>query len=178
MVIELHHGTIRAASGGRGEGASFLINLPLAKNSGKSDGPVQPASPAKTPEPEGKPARSGARGRILLVEDHAATRFALERLLMRRQFEVATTASLAGAKALMHEGKFDILISDVGLPDGSGYELMGELKADPSLKGIALTGYGMDQDLERSKDAGFRAHLTKPVTAQALDEAIATVFEN
>jgi CheY-like chemotaxis protein len=101
---------------------------------------------------------------------------ALERLLTRRHFSVATAGTVAGARALVDATKFDLLISDVGLPDGNGYDLMHEIGARFGLKGIALTGYGMEGDLARSQRAGFSAHLTKPVRVQALDAALAGVL--
>ncbi|HTO04525.1 MAG TPA: response regulator, partial [Opitutus sp.] len=115
--------------------------------------------------------------RILLVEDHAATRIALARLLSRRKHEVSTAASVAEARQLGRTQTFDLLITDIGLPDGSGYELMGELHDLHGLKGIAMTGYGMDEDVERSTKAGFSAHLMKPVKMQTLEEAIIAVMQ-
>ncbi len=70
----------------------------------------------------------------------------------------------------------DVVISDIGLPDGTGFELMAQLKSRFGLKGIALTGYGMENDLIRSGEAGFVAHLTKPIRMQSLDEALAALF--
>ncbi|MGH8021344.1 MAG: response regulator [Opitutaceae bacterium] len=74
--------------------------------------------------------------------------------------------------------RFDLLISDPGLPDGSGYEVMESLRAQPGLKAMALSGYGSESDLARSRDAGFAIHLTKPVRVQALDEALAALFRS
>lgn len=182
MVVELHEGRIVATSDGRGHGAVFLIELPLFS------GPAEPVvnepsirepiltGPlvASTVAPR---AESERYRRILLVEDHAATRLALERLLTRRNYFVRMAACVADARALAEDGKFDILISDVGLPDGNGYELMEEIGPRYALRGIALTGYGMEQDLARSRRAGFSAHLTKPIRAQELDAALARVIE-
>jgi CheY-like chemotaxis protein len=89
---------------------------------------------------------------------------------------VVDAGSVAEARALAKEDPIDLLISDVGLPDGNGYQLMIELRHNPKLKGIALTGYGMEEDIARSVAAGFAAHLTKPVGAQKLDEALAAVL--
>lgn len=176
MVIELHQGTIRATSEGRGHGATFTIELPLAPATKQGEEPV---APPRAPEADTRavPIADGSRNsRILLVEDHAATRTALERLLTRRHFSVVAAASMADARALADTQPFDLLISDVGLPDGSGYDLMQEIRERFGLKGIALTGYGMEQDLVRSQQAGFSAHLTKPVRVQALDAALASVL--
>ena len=118
-----------------------------------------------------------ARGnRILLVEDHEPTRTALTHLLSRRNFEVLTAASVAEGRELASKNKIDLLISDIGLPDGSGYALMIELRKLYGLNGIALTGYGMEEDVAHSQKAGFVAHLTKPVRIQSLDSALATAL--
>jgi CheY-like chemotaxis protein len=114
--------------------------------------------------------------RILLVEDHEPTRTSLARLLLHRHYDVAAAASLAEARALAKSGDFQLLISDIGLPDGSGYELMIELRKEHPLRGIALTGYGMEHDVARSQDAGFTAHLTKPVGIESLETALNAVL--
>ena len=77
------------------------------------------------------------------------------------------------ARVAAEQARFDILVSDIGLPDGSGCELMVELRTRQGLVGIALTGYGMHEDMERSREAGFVTHLTKPVSIAALDKALA-----
>jgi CheY-like chemotaxis protein len=68
--------------------------------------------------------------------------------------------------------KFDAVISDLGLPDGTGFELMEKLRARHGLRGIALSGYGMDEDVRRSEEAGFSAHLTKPIDFAQLERAL------
>jgi CheY-like chemotaxis protein len=176
MVIELHQGTIRAESGGRGLGASFVIDLPVVGEGSAGEELDRDAKDDESDRAHGAATVDGAgHGRILLVEDHVATRNALERLLVRRNFRVTTAGTLADARAEAGREQFDLLISDVGLPDGSGCDLMQELAARYRLRGIALTGYGMEQDQIRSFEAGFSAHLTKPVRVQALEAALATV---
>ena len=165
MLVELHSGSIRASSSGRNAGSTFVITLPLTK--------VE-----KTPgEPEsgnGHAAAPHAGGiRILLVEDHEPTRKALTQLLKRRRFHVEAAGSLAEARALAEKHDFHLLISDIGLPDGDGYALMMELGSRRPVKGIALTGYGMEHDVAFSQAAGFVAHLTKPVRVQSLEAALA-----
>ena len=115
-----------------------------------------------------------SRGRVLLVEDHAATRAVLAGLLARRKFEVTTAGSLEEARQMVSQQTFDLLLSDIGLPDGKGHELMRELRE--TVKGIAITGYGAEKDIAQSRAAGFAVHLTKPVAATALDQALATVL--
>jgi CheY-like chemotaxis protein len=164
-LAELHSGVIQAASAGRDQGATFTIRLPLCAAADRKDGLKDSVLP--------KDFQKLARGnRILLVEDHEPTRTALAQLLTRRNFEVLTAASVLEALELAAKNKIDLLISDIGLPDGSGYTLMGELRKLYGLNGIALTGYGMDEDVAHSQKAGFVAHLTKPVRIQSLDSAL------
>ena len=168
-VVELHGGRIAAESAGRGRGALFRICLPLAAHDrGATATPAPSATPFAPPQPGHPPA-----GRLLLVEDHAATRAALELLLRRRNYAVQSAATAAEALALAESKPFDLVLSDIGLPDGNGYALMSELRQRHGLQGIALTGYGMEADLARSESAGFVLHLTKPVRMEALDKALA-----
>jgi PAS domain S-box-containing protein len=174
-MIELHSGRIYAESDGRNLGSTFAIELPLLSLGGeekRGSGIAPQAPPSRTPEAVAGP---GASPSILLVEDHAPTRLVLEHLLRRRNFHVFACASVEQARHIAQEQKIDFVISDIGLPDGNGYELMAELQQRYRLKGIALTGYGMERDVVRSHATGFVVHLTKPVSMQALDAAIAAV---
>jgi len=167
----LHAGSIRASSAGRGAGATFVVDLPLA---------AAPASPPEaSPAPaETAPAAAEAPERcLLLVEDHAPTRTILAHLLEGRGFRVLTAGSLAETREIAAQNRIEILISDIGLQDGTGYELMAELLAKHPVKGIALTGYGMDHDLADSRRSGFAIHLTKPVSIQAVNEALAALAQ-
>jgi CheY-like chemotaxis protein len=101
--------------------------------------------------------------KLLLVEDHEATLEALTVLLQKAGHEVTAVGNLAGARAAAAARAYDGLISDVGLPDGTGFELMEELSGKYGLRGIVLSGYGMEEDLRRSREVGFVAHLVKPV---------------
>ena len=101
--------------------------------------------------------------RVLLVEDHADTNQSLTKLLRRRGYYVQSAMSLHGALDLSAKEEFDVLISDLGLPDGSGIELMQKLSSDRPLFGIALTGFGMEEDIQKTRDAGFKHHLVKPI---------------
>jgi signal transduction histidine kinase/CheY-like chemotaxis protein len=170
-LAELQSGTIRASSAGRGAGATFVVDLPLAAERGSSPEaplPSAEAIPAATPAPEHC---------LLLVEDHAPTRTVLAHMLEGRGFRVLTAASLAESRAVAAQNRIEILISDIGLPDGTGYELMVELSAKYPVKGIALTGYGMEHDLADSRRSGFAAHLTKPVSIQAVNEALTALLK-
>jgi PAS domain S-box-containing protein len=173
MLVELHSGRIQVSSEGRGRGSVFVIEFPLA-DAAPDQARTDPQKTRPTVEKGG--ARPGPRVRILLVEDHEPTRKALTHLLSRRNYEVEIAASIAEALEIAGKGRFDVVISDIGLPDGLGYDLMEELKSRYRLRGIALTGYGMEKDVVRSQKAGFVFHLTKPVHAQALDQALGTVL--
>jgi PAS domain S-box-containing protein len=173
-LVELHGGRIRAESEGRNRGSTFVVEIPLDVSAGS----VPPANGAvpELAEPRGTVAADpGPKRTILLVEDHTPTRMALERLLLRRNFRVFVGETAADARAVAREQKIDIVISDIGLPDGSGYDLMAELEELYNLKGIALTGYGAESDVARSRATGFAIHLMKPVGVQALDAAIAAI---
>ncbi len=129
---------------------------------------------AATPEPAEQPPLA-----ILLVEDHADTAAALADLLemMGHRPIVAGSVSQALAAAEREAGAIDLVVSDLGLPDGSGHDLMRELVRRHGLPGIALSGYGMEEDIRQSEEAGFRRHLTKPVTLALLESAIAEAAE-
>jgi len=110
--------------------------------------------------------------RILLVDDHADTRHTLQRLLNRSGYEVTAAESVSTALQKADEGTFDLLVSDIGLPDGTGYDLMSAMRDRFGTRGIAFSGFGMDQDVQKSLQAGFSAHLTKPVDFERLKEAM------
>jgi CheY-like chemotaxis protein len=114
--------------------------------------------------------------RVLLVDDHEPNRTTLARLLANRLHKVTVAGSVAEAVALGNASEFDLVISDIGLPDGTGHEAFKAIRRrSPEAKGVALTGYGMDQGLIRSKDSGFSTHLTKPVRIDALDSVLANI---
>ena len=165
-LIELHGGSIRAESPGQGQGATFIIELP-------GDRPaVAAAAPPAVPEGE-----VPARLRLLIVEDHDDTARALRRLLTKAGFMVSVASNVATALALAGSETFDLLVSDLGLPDGTGYDVMAGLRKIQPLPGIAMSGYGMDEDVSKSRDAGFNAHLVKPVEVPKLIAAIRRVME-
>ncbi|HEY1581509.1 MAG TPA: response regulator [Chthoniobacterales bacterium] len=163
-LVELQSGRISAASVGRGHGATFRVELPLEKVKLPSAG--KPASAIPT-------AGAQVTRHILLVEDHDQTRTTLGQLLRRRGHIVDGVATIGAAREHVASGKYDLIISDLGLPDGDGHQLMAELHDNYGLPGIALSGYGMDHDIARSRASGFFAHLTKPIEIQALESAIA-----
>jgi len=116
--------------------------------------------------------------RILLVDDHPDSAMFLARLLQHEGHTVRTADCCAGAKELAAEETFDLVISDIGLPDGTGYELMGELRSSHGLRGIALSGRAQPEDVDASKRAGFEEHLIKPVAMPDVTGAIQRLTGN
>ncbi|MEA2559313.1 MAG: two-component system, chemotaxis family, CheB/CheR fusion protein [Acidobacteriota bacterium] len=165
-LMRLHGGDLTAASEGTGCGAMFTVRLPAGV-------PERDLDETVVTFPRESEARLDRGLRLLLVEDHADTAKAMAELLGTLGHEVTVAGSVAGAReaAQGRELELDLVISDLGLPDGTGLDLMRELAAH-GLRGIALSGYGMDEDIQRSREAGFTDHLTKPVTLQMLQEAI------
>jgi len=162
-IIELHGGNIRAHSAGPGTGATFTIEL---------DTTTADTENAWTPVTASS---AGRVYRLLVVEDHPPTLEVLARLLRKQGHEVSTAATVEAALALASQHAFDLVISDIGLPDGNGVDLMIQLTRDYGLRGIALSGYGMEEDLERTKRAGFIAHLVKPIDFERLNHVLEQV---
>lgn len=156
-IVEMHGGVLRACSGGKNKGAVFTVELAALS--------IVPAAnqPAQAPPKGVDKAR-----RILLVDDHPDTLHTLAFILNKWGYAVETADSVQSALELAAKKSFDILVSDLGLPDGSGLEIMRQTKHLYGLHGCALSGYGMDEDIRQSHAAGFDAHLIKPVSFQAL----------
>ncbi|HKP93192.1 MAG TPA: ATP-binding protein [Chthoniobacterales bacterium] len=157
-VIDLHSGTINVHSAGPGCGATFTVILNAMETS-LLEGPVLFL--------ESEPPRI-KHVQILLVEDHEDTARVLGRILRNAGFDVSHAGTLADARALASGRRFDLLVSDLGLPDGSGLELMKQLRETHGMQGIALSGFGTEDDVAASTAAGFAAHLTKPVDWERL----------
>jgi PAS domain S-box-containing protein len=162
-LVEMQGGVLTAMSDGRDRGATFAIELPSALRS-EAEG----TDPDLRTEPE--PER--VMPRILIVDDHADTSRVMQLLLERRGYHVNTAQTMQGALNEACRGTYDLLISDIGLPDGSGLELMRELVKHKQIHAIALSGFGMEEDIQNSIDAGFAEHLTKPVSFKRLHEVI------
>jgi PAS domain S-box-containing protein len=177
QLVLLHNGRIRATSPGRGAGSTFYVELPLIKTPAAAAEEGAPAGRGE--QPSVAAVRPGPGRKLLLVEDHEATRQTLARLLQRRGYDVCSVGSLAEARTAAAEQPFELLVSDLGLPDGSGHTLMAELQAGQPgvVRGIALSGYGMEEDVIRSRDAGFSEHLIKPVEIQVLEQALRRLVE-
>lgn len=111
----------------------------------------------------------GSSSFLLIVEDHRATADVMSRLVRARGFRVLTAASLAEARGLARVNPIGFVIADIGLEDGDGCELMSELSAQSGIRGAAVSGFGQESDLERSRHAGFLLHLVKPIPVAQLD---------
>ena len=157
-VIDLHGGAIEAQSEGKGRGAKFTVTLGAMETS-MLEGPVLFL--------ESEPPRM-KHVQILFVEDHEDTARVLGRILRNAGFDLSHAGTVAEARSLAGTRRFDLLISDLGLPDGSGLDLMKALREAQGMKGIALSGFGTDDDVAASQAAGFSAHLTKPVDWERL----------
>jgi PAS domain S-box-containing protein len=175
-IMELHGGSIAAASEGKDKGATFTIRLHTVKPV-LTDGSEKPAIPSLEPT-LGRPLR------VLVVEDHPDTAEQFARLLKRAGHEVICASSIKEAQmyAMVTPAQdrtcaFDILISDLDLPDGSGRDLMRNLAKRYSIRGIALSGHGMKDDIQNSIAAGFSHHITKPVDWQELKIAIQKIAD-
>ncbi len=165
MLVELHSGNIRAESAGR---------RPPLPSSYPSFPPKTVCLKQRPVEPKTDFVRKEGM-RILVVEDHEPTRVALVQLLTRRRYKVTTAGTVAEARRLADKETFDLVLSDIGLPDGSGYALMAE-RCDNWLGACGGRLYvgGMEEDVARSKVSGFVAHLTKPVRLESLERALST----
>jgi len=166
-VVEMHGGKISAASDGKGHGAACTVRRRAQVEPAMSDG--DPDAPAVD---EGRRRRDV---RILLVEDHPDTARTLARLLIALGYVVKVAGNTASALQLAAAEPFDIVVSDIGLPDGTGHDLMRQLKAKHALRGVALTGYGMEDDMRNSREAGFLDHVVKPIDVGQLEAVIQRV---
>jgi two-component system CheB/CheR fusion protein len=171
-VLDLHGGKISAQSGGPNRGATFTVELPCAVLPAGGDAVTGSLVTAGDESALQLPLKAIAPLRLLLVEDHPSTLKALTGFLRDEGYEVVPTATMSEALYAAETKKFDLVISDLGLPDGMGIDLMTKLRRAYGLRGIALSGYGMEEDLALSVEAGFVTHLVKPVSIAELRRAI------
>ena len=113
--------------------------------------------------------------RILLVEDHDDTRVTLSRLLTHFGHQISVAASKQVALEMIAAKNFDVVLSDIALPDGDGYDVISHAKQKQAVKGVALTGFDRDEDIRRGKEAGFDFHLSKPVDFHELRTVLGQV---
>ena len=170
-LIDAHDGKIHVQSPGKDQGSTFSVELNTVPAPVGSDGDGQDQPVDREPKQFVPKHR-----RVLLVDDHYDTCIGMKRMLERHGYEttVAHTARQAVEKVRTEE--FDLLISDIGLPDRSGYDLMREVRLNTDLPGIALSGFGSEQDVNQAREAGFAEHLTKPVSFERLEKTIQSVL--
>ena len=167
--MEAQKGAIGATSAGPGKGSTFTLSMPALE---------APADDAKPRTPGRKPADAGRSLEILLVEDHDDTARVLSRLLQRLGHRVRVADSVSSALSAANQ-PFDLLLSDIGLPDGTGNDLIRQLREQRSQQfpAVALTGFGMEEDIAKSRAAGFTDHLTKPVNFQRLQMMVQKIAD-
>jgi two-component system CheB/CheR fusion protein len=169
-LVGLHGGAISVVSGGKGHGATFAVRLTTIPAAGRGE-PARVAT-------NGSGGSDGERRhlRILLVEDHEATAQVMAKLLRGAGYDVALATSVREAKQRVDGAAFDLLVSDNGLPDGTGLDVVRHLRATRQIPAIAVSGYGMADDLRLSYEAGFDEHLVKPIDLPKLQAAIRRVM--
>src|SRR3984893_13723204 len=173
-MVDAHHGEIRVESPGKDKGSTFVVQLKTvavpvpAENGADGERPTVPEKKKNISRPH----------RLLVVDDHADTCTGMKMMLERRGYDITVAHSAGQAVEKTQEADFDLLISDIGLPDRSGYELMSELRESKGLRGIALSGFGMDTDVDKARDAGFSEHLTKPINFERLGQAMRHLLES
>ena len=170
-LIAAHGGNINVESPGKDQGATFSVELntvlkPISVDGEKRDQPPEPKAVQPIP----------THRRVLLVDDHYDTCIGMKRMLERRGYEITVAHTAEQAVEKVRSEDFDLLISDIGLPDRSGYDLMREVRVEKDLPGIALSGFGSEQDIDQAKQAGFSEHLTKPINFERLEKTIQDVL--
>jgi PAS domain S-box-containing protein len=168
-IVDLHGGTLAVRSDGPGTGATFSIRMPRSKSRfvAEPDLPA-PHDRATCEQPSS----------VLLVEDHVDTAKVMCQFLQRWGYSVKTVTNCADALVADLNNDFDLIISDIGLPDGSGMALLQDLLKRRPVRAIALSGFGMDDDVAKSKEAGFLEHLTKPINLSRLRATVARVLND
>ena len=173
-MIAAHGGQIEVASTGKDNGSTFTVRLKTV------DAPMRARAEEKPPKRSPAEVKLDGRSRprrLLVVDDHHDTCIGMKMMLERRGYAITLANSADQAVTKASEENFDLVISDIGLPDRSGYELMQELRATKGLRGIALSGFGMENDITRARNAGFSEHLTKPINFERLERAIKKILD-
>lgn len=161
-VVQMHNGTIRAESDPAKGGTLIRVCLPGQVVAAEKDPPI--------PRPD--PLEASTRPRMLLVEDHGDTVRVLSRLLSLSGYDVTTAGSVRDAVKKLEGDPFDVIISDIGLPDATGFEFMQRVREFSQTPAIAMSGFGTDEDRRKSLAAGFDEHLVKPVDVIQLEDTI------
>jgi len=178
-LVEIHGGSVSVKSDGANKGATFTIKLPVLtvqeSNSAANENSGATAESTESHEPP-------AGIRVLLVEDNDDSREMLAVLFAQFDLQITAVASVAEAVKSIEQAKPDILISDIGMPDEDGYDLIRKVRQLPAEKGgkipaIALTGYASLQDRNRALKAGYQEHLSKPVDVDELFELVKNILD-
>jgi CheY-like chemotaxis protein len=167
-MAEFHHGKISASSAGPGHGSTFTVTLPV----------VDAALPKAEVDKNAVARFPAVPLRLLVVEDHADTANTLLRLLSRYGYKVQSADSVTSALETARQNEFDVIVTDIGLPDGNGVELFQQIRQENGarlVRGIALSGFGTEEDVARSRAAGFDEHLTKPVDFSLLHRRLVQI---
>ena len=170
-LIDAHGGHIRVQSPGENQGATFTVELNTVENPIERDGHGEDRPVDRKPD-----VAVLSHRRVLLVDDHHDTCLGMKRMLERRGYQITIAHSAEQAVEKVRTQEFDLLISDIGLPDRSGYELMREVRLNKRLPGIALSGFGSEQDVNQAREAGFAEHLTKPINFERLEKTIQSLL--
>ena len=168
---EAHHGTVEAQSGGPGQGSRFTIRLPRRKRTGLT-GPLEMPAAGPLTKPEG--------AHILVVEDDEDTLELLQSTFSSKGYRVTTCQSAQEALAIAPANSIDLILSDIGMPQMDGFEMMKELRQLPNMSevpAIALTGYVSQKDTRMALESGFNACISKPVEPTELMSIIARLLE-
>jgi CheY-like chemotaxis protein len=175
-LVELHGGTVSAASEGRDRGATFEVVLPLQPDAARGVG-RQTGRHGRFAAPP-----SLVEKRVLVVEDDEDSRDLVGEILSTAGASVSLAESAAAAIALFGSGGFDVVVTDIAMPGADGYALLADLQRIAQerglgLRAVALTAYGRAEDRAAAERAGFRAHVSKPVEPDQLVATVARVLE-
>ncbi len=178
-LVELHGGTVQAQSRGAGQGATFIVQLPLAPRHGRTQTwqPEFATAPATQPE-DTEPSLAGLR--VLIVDDEADARELLCVILEQQEAEVISASSTREALSLLQHWRPEVLVSDIGMPGEDGYALIRQVRSLAAEQGgtipaIALSAYAREEDRRQALEAGFQQHLTKPVEPAQLVRMVAAL---
>jgi PAS domain S-box-containing protein len=182
-LVELHGGEVTAESGGRGLGSSFTLRLPLKaqpQTAARAESAATEGDAARAPARGDRPAASLAGTRVLLVEDEEDAREMLKAVLEGDGAQVVAVGSAAEAWRALEGAGCDVLVSDIGMPVEDGYSLIRRVRERDALRGsttpaVALTAYARMEDRTRSLDAGFQAHVSKPIEPSELLSVVASL---
>ena len=179
-LVELHGGTVRVKSAGEGQGTTFAVNLPLTviHRSGDASDRVHPKTPRPTVATFTSSDLSGVK--VLVVDDEPDARALVKHLLSECDAEVFTAATAEDALAIIEKDRPHVLVSDIGMPNVDGYELLRRVRAlgvarGGSLPAVALTAFARSEDRTRALRAGFLVHVSKPVEPAELVATVASV---